>query len=253
MCKDVIEMNNRKRVPVQKRRAKKKTCLSKWRQKISVCCDKVKLDLQKTEHKRGLSEMFNFNDQYNKFSTKNLKCMNLKYKLFQCFLFLMFLFILVIFFYGINPPHFELQLPRNEDIGRHTLLRDNSKILYKKNILLRVISFLEESCDVFSSYTLLFCHNILTNKMPILEPCFMDCRDKQFYYGLEIEKTDNDELITCNEVYGDTESKQSRYKNILIRGVRNFELEKFTNIPNSSLESCIFQHGVDVSSGTWKA
>lgn len=242
-------MTTRHRVPLNRKKRNKKYC-----NKLVVCFEKCQADCTKMRTKESFSEMFGINNQYNKFSVQNIAKMNLKHRLFQCFLFVLFIILLYIFFYAIDPPHFELSLPKKEDIGRHALLREESTILQRNDILVRVVGFLEESCEVFrSSYTLLFCHNILTNDMPIMEPCFMDCRDKQFYYDLDIEKTENKETIICNEIYGELQSKKTRIKNIVVRGVRNLELEQFSNIPNSSLESCIFQHGIEIASGNWKA
>lgn len=237
----------RKRVPISKKRKTKCT----WFKKCEVCYDKCKQDYEKIKTKRSFSETFGLNNNFNKFSVKSMKCMNMQYRMFQFVLFCLFLLLLYFLFYTIDLPHFELQLPDEKDLSRQLSLRNTLQLVNKKKVLLRVVAFLEDSCNLFTSYTLLFCQNVRTNKKPIIEPCFMDCRDKTFYYDLKVETTENDEIIKCNEAYGDTRKTVTRTKNVIVTGKRNFEMETFKNIPNSSLESCIMQHGIDISNGQW--
>ena len=245
----------RQRVPVKARKKvwKKRNPCSNCvcYRKIEVYYDRIKQNFEKMKSKQSFSEMFGLNNTFNRFSVESMKRLNIKYRIFQFLLFLFFLFLSYVFFYTIDLPHFELRLPDEKDLSVQLSLRNSLQLAQKKQVLLRVVAFLEDSCDAFPSYTLLFCQNVMTNKKPIIEPCFIDCRDKTFYYDLDVETTENSEVIKCNEAYGDTSKTMTRKKNVIITGRRNFEMEEFKNIPNSSLESCIMQHGIDISKRQW--
>ena len=64
-----------------------------------------------------------------------------------------------------------------------------------------LVPFLSEQCKVMEDVDLLFCFQVNVDGRPLYSPCFMDCRDQQFYYDITVMETDEPGRIQCIETY----------------------------------------------------
>ena len=192
------------------------------------------------------------NDMFGKgMSMKDLKKMKCKQVTLNVALFLTVLLIIKVF-YEFQPDHYALSLPSETDLTMNTNLRSSGNLAEHHTVRRYVIELLEKHCKQHEDYHILFCHNVQLNSNPIFSPCFMTCSDLVFYNNLEIiETTDDDDTITCHESYSTIRKTIKRKKNVLIRGERGEDLEEFSLMPSTKLQSCIFQHSNEVSRGTW--
>lgn len=183
-------------------------------------------------------------------NTKDLKKMKLCSIMAQIVVFLIILFLIFIFF-NFTPDHFKVVLPKESDLSQGPNLRANSNIIESHTIRSRVVDLLEEHCSLHSDFDVLFCHNVHMNSKPLFVPCFMVCKTKEFFYNLEVVRTDEVRMLNCFESYATIEQKRTRDEIVLIRGQKGMDLERISLIPNTTLSSCLMQHANDVSRGEW--
>lgn len=196
------------------------------------------------------------------FTKKYLKTMDVKRRSWQLCSLLATVCILV-FVFSVSPKHLDLRLPSNEDLLETPMLRgqDTVQFDYDENHYLkdRVIEFMLESCSQLKTYDVLFCQNVLINGQPLQEPCFAMCKEETFYANVQVSATDDEGLLLCTESYAELTEKKRRPQNVVLHGQR-FEtnegqsaMVKFTKVPKTGIEVCMFQHAVDIVSGKWLA
>jgi len=183
-------------------------------------------------------------------NTKEFKKMKFKNIIIQILVFLSILFFIFIFL-NFTPDHFKVVLPKESDLSKGPNLRANNNIIESHTIRRRVVDLLEEHCSLHSDFDVLFCHNVHMNNKPLFVPCFMVCDTKEFFYNLEVVRTDEVRMLNCFESYATIEQKRTRDEIVLIRGQKGMELERISLIPNTTLSSCLMQHANDVSRGEW--
>ena len=181
---------------------------------------------------------------------KDLKKMKLKGVLMKLIAVLVFI-ILIYLFFSFTPDHFALHLPSESDLAKSPQLRAPNKWVEADTVRRHTIQLLEDHCSAHQDFDILFCHNVQLNNVPLFSPCFMICATQEFYYNLEVVKTDEVRKINCVESYSTIEQKVTRDELVLIRGKKGMDLMPFSMIPNSTLTSCMLQHANDVSRGMW--
>jgi len=152
----------------------------------------------------------------------------------------------IYYIYSMRPPKFEVRRPLLSDLSEHRSIRGDMSVELRD----KIIPLLEESCSL-NGFTLLFCHNVFVDDKSLSYPCFMRCIDKLFLYSIEITETDSDETIRCVERYANKTQTFTRPKYVVINGRRNSSLQAYIRIPNSTSESCVFQHAYAILSGNW--
>lgn len=149
-------------------------------------------------------------------------------------------------FYSMRPPKFEVRRPVLSDLSEHRQMRGDMSVELRD----KVIPLLEESCGL-NGYTILFCHNVYVDDNSLAYPCFMRCADALFLYSIVITETDSDETISCVERYANKTQTFTRPKYVVINGRRDSSLQAYIRIPNSTSESCVFQHANAILAGKW--
>lgn len=205
--------------------------------------------------RKNLRESDHYADNFGpskKDTEKHFKSVDWKRRAWQCggILFTLAVFL---FIFSVSPSHFDVRFPHEKDLIEHTSLRKKANIGANSVMRYRLLEFMADHCQIYKDYDILFCMNVLIDTAPLLDNCFMDCATKTFYYNVEIVKTDNNEKITCNERYATMQLKKSRTKHVIVNGLKNIstELQEFKRIPNSTMESCLMQHAVEVVNGVW--
>lgn len=206
----------------------------------------------------GTSEMFG---PAKAFTQKYLKGMDYKRRSWQLCSVLLTLCVLL-FVFSVSPKHLDIRLPDDQDLLGTPMLRGQEAIFdFEDNRFLkhRIVQFMKESCDQLKdSYDILFCHNVLVNEEPFTEPCFMLCKEKEFYANVKVSMTEDSKTIVCREAYATTKQEVRREQYIVLDGERFEEstddasaMERFTKIPKSGIEVCLFQHAVAIVEGKW--
>ena len=210
---------------------------------------------------KGSGEMFG---PAKAFTNKYLKTLNTKRRGWQICGGLVTICIFA-FIFTVSPKHLDIRLPTNEDLLETPMLRGQDvRFDYDDNHYLkrRIVEFLLESCEQLKTYDILFCHNVLVNGQPLQEPCFVMCKEKSFYANVDASTTDDDpSTIVCTETYADLTVQKKRHKTIVLKGQRfhSNELEGknemiyFTKVPKTLIDTCIFQHAVEIVEGKWIA
>lgn len=152
----------------------------------------------------------------------------------------------IYYVYSMRPPKFEIRQPLLSDLSEHRQIRGEMSFELRE----KIIPLLEESCNL-NSYTLLFCHNVYVDDNSLSYPCFVRCIDKLFLYGLTTTETDSDETIRCTERYANQTETFIRPKYVVLNAQRGLDLSPYIRIPNSTSESCVFQHAHAIISGKW--
>ena len=216
---------------------KKKDAKKQCKECIRRCCKKVDFSQK---------EMFT-----NMMTTKQWKQMKMKRVAINSTAFLILLVVLKVA-YDFQPKHYKLVLPQESDLNINPKLRSVSSVVEYYDVRNQIHSLLTTYCEQQkNSFDILFCHNIQVNTVPILSPCFMLCDSQEFFYDLEIIETDKKDQITCHESYSTMSKRVKRNKSVLVRGQRGMDLKKFSLMPNSTLQACLYQHADDVSRGKW--
>lgn len=221
-------------MPVPK---KKKDAKKQCKESIRRCCKKVDFSQK---------EMFS-----SMMTTKEWKKMKMKRVAINTTA-LLVLIIVIKVAYDFQPQHYKLVLPQESDLSINPKLRSVSTVVEYYDVRNQIFSTLSTYCEQHKdSYDILFCHNVQINSVPILSPCFMMCKSKEFFYDLEVIETDKKEQVICHESYATMTKRIKRNKSILIRGQTGMELKQFSTMPNSTLQACLYQHANDVSRGKW--
>ncbi len=195
------------------------------------------------------------------FTKKYLKGMDYKRRSWQiCSVFLTISILLFVF--SVSPKHLDIRLPEDKDLLETPMLRgQETSFDFEDNHFLkqRIIGFMEESCDQFrDSYDILFCHNVVVDDQAFSEPCFMLCKEKDFYANVKVSMTEDSKTVVCTESYATTKQQVQREQYVVLSGERYVKseeasgrMETFTKIPKSGIDICIFQHAVAILSGKW--
>lgn len=206
----------------------------------------------------GKSEMFG---PAKAFTKKYLKGMDYKRRGWQlCSVFLTV--CILVFVFSVSPKHLDIRLPEDKDLLGTPMLRGQETAFdFEENRFFkeRVVDFMEESCEQFKdSYDIIFCHNVVVNEEPFAEPCFMLCKQKEFYANVKVSMTEDSKTIVCTETYATTKQQVKREQYVVLSGERHVKqeegtggMEAFTKIPKSGIDICLFQHAVAILSGKW--
>ena len=215
---------------------------------------------------------FNQNEMFGpakKFTVKAFKSLKMKRRSWY-FCSACFTIIIVFFAFSISPPHLDIKLPEDKDLLNTPLLRGQDSHLFnmQENTQLkeRIIDFISDSCDQFS-FDVIFCHMVTINENRFQEPCFMLCDKKTFYANVQISTTEDTETIQCTESYANIQQEKTRRTNVVFTGEKfvkekedeededeaedKEKMQSFTIIPKLAKDVCLYQHSVDIVSGTW--
>lgn len=177
----------------------------------------------------------------------------------------LFTICIVTFIFTVSPKHLDIRLPTGEDLLETPMLRGQPlRFDYDENHFLkrRIVEFLLESCEQLKTYDILFCHNVLVNGQPLQEPCFAMCTEKSFYANVKASTTEDDQsTIVCTETYAELTMQKKRHTTVVLSGQRfhsseaegKNEMIEFTKVPKTPMDTCIFQHAVDIVDGKWIA
>lgn len=182
-----------------------------------------------------------------KLNLKEMKCKTVALQAVVC----TFVFgVLYAFFYG-HAYELEFRFSSESQLSEAPSLRAEDGRVLDPPLRALLVPFLAEQCKVMEDVDLLFCFQVNVDGRPLYSPCFMDCRDKQFYYDLTVMETDEPGRIQCIETYSTLELKKSRPKRVAVKGYRGVDLEEFVKVPSTVVDNCLMQHADEVARGKW--
>ena len=139
---------------------------------------------------------------------------------------------ILVFVFSVSPKHLDIRLPEDKDLLGTPMLRGQETAFdFEENRFFkeRVVDFMEESCEQFKdSYDILFCHNVVVNEEPFAEPCFMLCKQKEFYANVKVSMTEDSKTIVCTETYATTKQQVKREQYVVLSGERYVQQEEGT-------------------------
>ena len=182
-----------------------------------------------------------------KLNRKEIKC---KTFVAQSVIFLFVFGFLYFFLYG-HAYELEFRFPSESQLSEAPSLRSEDGRILDPQLRVLVVPFLSEQCKVMEDVDLLFCFQVKVDGRPLYSPCFMDCRDNQFYYDLTVMETDEPGTIQCIETYSTLELKKSRPKRVAVKGFKALDLIEFVTVPETVVDNCLMQHANEVARGKW--
>ena len=182
-----------------------------------------------------------------KLNLKEIKC---KTCVAQGIVFLFVFGILYFFFYG-HAYELDFRFPSESQLSEARSLRAEDIRILQPKLRALVVPFLAEQCKVMQDVDLLFCFQVNIDARPLYSPCFMDCRDSQFYYDVTVMETDDPGTIQCIEAFSTLELKKQRPKRVAVKGYRGEDLDEFVTVPATTVDNCLMQHADEVARGKW--
>ena len=186
------------------------------------------------------------------FGSTKLKVKDLKLKTCLASFGVLFMVLTALYFlfYG-HAYELEFRFPDESHLKEAPRLRSEDGRILDPVLRDAVVPFLTEQCDTMEDADILFCFQLSVDARPLYSPCFMDCKEKEFYYDLTTMETDEPGRITCIESYSTLEIKKIRPARVAIKGFKGIDLDEFVVVPDSIFKNCLLQHADEVSRGKW--